>query len=175
MKGQTKNKRSITANQCRKIHALKNSMALTDEEYRSFLMCLFGVDSSTALTFHTAGLFIEEMEKKAVNFGVWTPKADTKQRFNKLAGRRRDMATPAQLRLIESLWLGVSHSEDTTARAKALQSFVERTAKVSNMRFLTREGATKVINGLNAMQRQIAKSGIATKCQEAASISGIGG
>ncbi len=175
MKGQAKNKRPITANQCRKIHALKNSMALTDEEYRSFLMCLFGVDSSTALTFHTAGLFIEEMEKKAVNSGVWTPKAGTKQRFNEMAGRRRDMATPAQLRVIESIWQGVSYAEDTTARAKALQIFVERTAKVSNMRFLTKEGATKVINGLNAMQRQVVKSGIAANFQEAASGSSIGG
>lgn len=154
--GKAKGK-AITANQCRKIHALKNAMAVKDEDYRAMLQNLFGVESSTALSFHSAGHLIEKMEEIAVDMGVWTRKGGAVQRFNELAGRKAGMATPAQLRKIEAVWEEVSRIEEPVARGKGLRVFVERTAKVSDLRFLDQAGATKVINGLTAMQMGVSR------------------
>ncbi len=145
----------ITANQCRKIHAMKSAMGMADEDYRAMLRGMFGGESSTHLSFQAAGQLIEEMEAKAVGMGVWTHKGGAVQRFNELADRKGSMATPAQLRKIEAVWEEVSRINDPDLRAKALRNFVERTAKVSALRFLDKGRATKVLNGLKAMQEPL--------------------
>ena len=158
MNGRTARKCSITANQCRKIHALKNAMAMTDDEYRALLHGMHGVETCTVLSLHAAGALIEELEGMAISAEVWKRKEGSRQRFNELSGRSNDMATPAQLRKIEAIWQEVSRVEDPTSRAKALRSFIERTAKVSDLRFLSREGSTKIINALTTMQKHKLKA-----------------
>ena len=158
MKSNARKKKPITANQCRKIHALKNALALSDDEYRAMLHGLYGVVSSTELSLKAAGHFIEELEGIAVNSGVWRRKEQKKGRYDELSGTRPGMATPAQLRKIESQWAEVSRA-DPDERRKALRHFLERIAKISDLRFLCRDGATKVINALSAMQKQQAGTG----------------
>lgn len=143
--------RSITGNQCRKIYGLKAAIAMTDEGYRAMLQDLFGVESSTDLTFQAARELIEGMEEIAGELG--RTGGSRSNPFNDLAGRKGGMATAAQLRKIDAIWEDVSCIEDPTLRAKELRGFVEKTAKVSALRFLDQGGATKVLNGLKAMRK----------------------
>lgn len=134
--------------QIKVIHALKNAIGMDDASYRLLLQELAGVNSSKALTMGQAEELIEDLKVKAGQ-QAWTRKEGG--RHENLAGRP-GMATPAQLRKIEAAWGEVSRAENAEARAKALRTFIQRIAKVSDVRFLDREGAGKVINALEAMK-----------------------
>jgi len=65
---------------------------------------------------------------------------------------RVDRASSKQLRMIESVWHDVSRQTDPEARGTALRRFVARTAKVDDIRFLTKAGATQVLTALTKMR-----------------------
>lgn len=136
--------------QVKKIHALKSALKLSDEVYRDVLFTCFRVESSKQLNTLQADRLIGDLEEKAVAAGVWESRRRD-QRFKVLQGRG-GMATPPQLRMIESIWHQVSRAPDPESRSKALRSLLERVAKVSDLRFLDQEGAGKMINALKAMQ-----------------------
>lgn len=148
----------ITAVQVKKIHALKNAMDIDDDLYRFILGDMFQVASSKELDKHQAGRLIEEMEAKAVELGRWERRPDKRERFRNLA-RRAGMASPEQLRKIEAMWSEVSRVPQPEERTKALRHFIERVAKVSDLRFLDIEGAGKVLNALKAMQSRAGEAG----------------
>jgi hypothetical protein len=145
---------AITPVQIKKIHALKSAICMDDDTYRYGLDCAYGVTSSKDLNSIQAQDLIVNLEKLALDQGVWEkqPKADKRQRFSDM-GSRRGMATPPQLRKIEAMWRDTSRIKEPEARTKALRSFLERIAKVSDLRFLDRNGASAVINALTAMQK----------------------
>jgi len=139
----------ISKQQIRAIHTLKNAAGMDDDTYRAMLREFDGVESSTALTLRQADALIDDLKRKAGQEPRQQRKAT---RHNDLEGRP-GMATPPQLRKIEAIWSEVSRAEDPESRAKALRSIVGRIAKVSDLRFLDREGASKVINALEAMKK----------------------
>ena len=141
---------SITTEQIKMIHTLKNAMTLDDQVYRESIYNLFRVTSSKDLDCEQATSLIEVMKDTALKFGVWEERADKRKRFNDL-GERGGMASPEQLRKIEAQWQEVSRVEQPEDKAKALRHFVERIAKVSDLRFLDFAGAGKVLNALKAM------------------------
>lgn len=142
----------ITERQIRLIHALKNALGLEDTDYRSVLWTRFGVLSCKLLDQDAAGCLIEEMEEVAVKAGVWESREDKRQRFNDLRGRKGDFASPEQLRFIEALWEEASRIPESARRKRGLRTFLEKVAKASDIRFLNRDGAGKVINALEAMK-----------------------
>jgi phage gp16-like protein len=150
-----KTQQPITAAQIKKIHALKSTLALDDDTYRAILYQTFRVDSSKKLTVDQAGRLIEAIEEKAVTAGTWEKQEPRRQKFNSLEGRSGSMATPPQLRKIEAMWQDVTRAEEPESRRKALRHFLERIAKVSALRFLDQDGAGKVINALQIMQKQV--------------------
>lgn len=161
--------KAITAGQIRKIHALKTAIGLDDDAYRTALDTAFSVSTSKALTFDKAQDFIRDLETKAIAAGRWK-KWPVKKRFQNLQ-RRGGMATDAQLRMIEAIWFEVSRAESDEERRKALRKFLFRIAKVSDLRFLDQDCATKVICALKAMQG--AKNGKAQKSQKQRNVSKI--
>lgn len=142
--------KQINAGQIKKIHALKNALKLTEEEYRSTLAVNFNVASSKLLTAEQADSLITALEADAIRQDVWT-KFEGKKRFENL-GDRPGMASPAQLRKIEALWKDYTIDiKDPKKRAKALRTFLDRHFKVSDLRFLDTIMTRKVIHTLNHM------------------------
>ncbi len=136
----------------KKIHALKNALALSDEEYRLTLFHNFRVDSSKLLTRNQQEELIRGLESEAIQKGVWQ-KFEGKSRFESLADRP-GMASPAQLRKIEVLWKEASSVKDAIERAKQLRTFLYGHFKVSDLRFLEQEKVKKVVCALNHMIMQ---------------------
>lgn len=144
------NRQPVSKQQIKAIHALKNAAGIDDDTYRAMLRDFGGVESSTALTLRQAEALIDELKRKV-----------GQEPWRKLKGKRHGdmdgrpgMATAKQLRLIEATWDEVSRATNQEQRAKALRAFVGRVAKVSDLRFLDRQGAGKVINALEAMTRK---------------------
>jgi len=75
-----------------------------------------------------------------------------KERYEEL-GRREGMATPAQLRMIEAMWMDVSRMPNHTAKERALQGFLKRITGVDDLRFLESWMVQKVVRAITAMQR----------------------
>jgi len=139
--------------QVKKIHALKSALQWDEETYRAVLCDGFGVTTSKELSTVQAGLLIRNLESKAIALGVWVLRNGKSKKHDDLNGRG-GMATPPQLRKIEATWQEVSRASDPASRSKALRTFVMRVAKVSDLRFLDQDGASKVINALNKMKDQ---------------------
>lgn len=145
----------IAASQIRRIHTIIHALRIDDDTYRAALAERFGVTTCKDLSFDQAQAFIREFEERARKAATEShPEAapTEKQRFSDL-DNRPDMASGAQLRKIEAMWQEVSIITNQAARNRALRRFVHRVAGVADLRFLDREGASKVINALNAMKK----------------------
>jgi hypothetical protein len=75
----------------------------------------------------------------------------SKDRFSDL-GFREGMATPAQLRKIEAMWMGVSKMPNYTAKERALKGFLKRITGVEELRFIESWQVQKIIRALGAMK-----------------------
>lgn len=152
MEGETV-KRMVEKWQIKKIHALKNALKLQDDSYRK-LICAnyYPCTSSKDLTFSQATHFIENLERMAIDAGVWS-RFDGKSQYEDL-GKRRNMATPPQLRLIEGLWREVSIVLGAQNRKKALRSWLFGHFGVSDLRFLDDMNVRKVVFALKAMRER---------------------
>jgi hypothetical protein len=141
-----------TPGQIKKIHALVTALGFDDDLYRAILLNRFNTRSSKELANFQAGQLIEELEKQAVQKGVWK-KSAFKKRYEALAGRP-GFASGAQLDLIESTWTKVSRMETPELNVKALRGFILKVAGVSDLRFLNKSGAGKVIIALRSMEKR---------------------
>jgi Tfp pilus assembly protein PilP len=149
--------RPITPAQVKRIHTIVGILKIDDDTYRAALDSRFNVTTCKDLNLSQAQTFLQELEALAIKNYHQLPepqKAEKQpERYSNL-DNRPGMATPAQLRKIESMWQGVSIIPDQDARNRALRSFVLRIAKVADLRFLDRDGASKVINALNVMEKR---------------------
>ncbi len=128
------------------VHIAKKELGLDDETYRDMLYSSFHVRSARFLNNVQLTEFIDILKKcgwkqtgKGNGFG--------KDKYENL-GERRGFATPAQLRLIEALWHRVSFAED---KETALRKFLENRFRISHIRFLTADKASRVIDALKDM------------------------
>ena len=143
----------VDKEQIKKIHALKNALKMPDDYYRKLIFInYYPAASSKDLTFEDARSFISQLEKKAVEKGVWK-KHEGKQAFERL-GHRNGMASPAQLRMIDAIWKEVSRFDDDKKKHTGLRTFLLSRFKVSDLRFLDRRAAGKVISALKGMQQR---------------------
>ncbi len=144
----------ITKNQIKMIHTLKSALCLDDPTYREILSERFQVESSKEFTISQAEELIRALRERAVLSGVWESRPDQRKKFDEWEHRTGGMATPQQLRKIEVMWRDVSRIDEPEGRKKALRSFLERVAKVSDLRFLDFHGAGKMINALHSMKKR---------------------
>lgn len=125
------------------LHVAKAKLAVPDDQYRSILVQVAGVTSSTDLDqagFESVMGFFEYLWFK--------PMVAQGQNF----GARAGMASFAQLELIRTLWAEWTHGRNEDALNKS----VLRTFKVSGLRFMTADRARKATTALKAMKRRSA-------------------
>ncbi|MDF1555788.1 MAG: DUF1018 domain-containing protein [Deferrisomatales bacterium] len=134
--------RPITKRQIRKIHTLKTAMGMADDHYRALLQ-VFDVSSSKNLTEREAALLIARMEEGAIERGVWKPYGRVVSQGP--IGDRPGYATVKQREYIEGLWNQASHAGTEKGRQHGLRTFLYRSAKVSDLRFVTSDQAVTVI------------------------------
>lgn len=130
--------RTISKKQISLIHIAKVQLELTEVDYREILK-VGGSNSSKTLDQFGFELVMQVMIAKGF-----------KSSFNKsFYGYRDGMASPPQLILIRELWLEYTHGEGTEA---TLGKWLENSFKISSMRFLTIQHATKAITALKKMK-----------------------
>ena len=140
---------AVTTRQIRRIHALKNRLSLSEEEYRNWLS-EYGVRSSKELSFEEAERLIEDMEGLAIIEGVWE-RLDGKRKYEDL-GNREGMATPKQLRMIEALWRDVSRARSVKERERTLRSFLRNRFGIEDLRWVESWQVKKIVEALRAMK-----------------------
>lgn len=142
-----------TTFQIKKIHTLKNILGMDDDLYHEMLMS-FDVQTSKNLTFTEATIFIEILEEKAIAINKWTKQPKKYAELN----RSNNMASNAQLRMIEGLWRELSYYDNDKFAKTSLRKFLKLRFKINDVMFLTRVKANKVIHGIIAMKKNIEKS-----------------
>lgn len=140
---------SISPKQIAVLHVAKKQLGFDDDTYRAILLKFGNVTSSKELS-------PEGFEAVMRYFNAWGFRSDWMKRT---FGNRPGMATPAQVDMIRDLWRKWSGDNEEAA----LNRWLERSYRVSSLRFVTPEVAGKAINGLRAMTRRPRKSPPAEK------------
>ena len=130
---------ALTRKQTALIHVAKKQLGLGDDDYRAVLLHEAGVDTSRELD--NDGFTAVMRRFQALGF---KPSADPPS----YGGNRPGMATPAQVAYIRSLW---KEYTDGTGDDRSLGKWLQRTVKVSDLRFVSYGAARKAITGLRAM------------------------
>lgn len=147
----------IDKRQIVKIHTLKGALKMSDDSYRLTLQSINAMShSSKDLSYGEAEQLIAHLEGLATDAGAWETRGSRKTRYEHLADRP-DMATPKQLRKIEALWADVSYHHRTDEQQRALRAFLFNKFKISDISFVRRSLASKVIKALESMQPAIRK------------------
>jgi hypothetical protein len=148
---------SITPMQIKKIHALKNRLGWTDEQYREYLMTEgdgFAL-SCKDLSEDEAEKLIRKMELAAAAKGVWKRFGSGGVKKYDELGERPGMASPKQLRMIEAMWAEASkYKRNTEARERALRYFLHRIAGVDRLEFLEQGQVQKIIKAIFKMKER---------------------
>ena len=121
------------------LHVAKAKLGYDDELYRQVLVRIAGVTSSTDLD---QGGF--EAVMGYFEYAGFRPTANGAPRY----GNRPGMATFAQIELIRELWRELHR--DRQCDDAALLGWLLKYHKIDSLRFLTLEGARKVIVGLKS-------------------------
>ena len=130
---------TVSRKQIAVLHVAKAKLGLSDSEYRTALVQLAGVTSSTELDrpgFEAVMGFFEYL-----GFRPLVPGGPD-------YGDRPGMASFAQLELIRALWREWAEDGD----GSGLNTWMQRTFKVSSLRFLTKADAARAITALKAMK-----------------------
>jgi len=128
------------------VRVAKKQLGLVDEDYRAILLRVAGVETSKDLDARGFEHVMQQMA--ALGFG-----SDFTKNFY---GHRSGMATPAQLNFVRKLWDEYKNGEGGEF---SLGKWMERTFKVSALRFTTKSQAQKAIIALKAMKtRRIANT-----------------
>ncbi len=124
------------------LHVAKAKLGLTEEVYRDILQIHGGVQSSVDLDWTG----YRRVKRHLGTLGFSTkgphPGADVPHRSGFASGR--------QIRMIEGLWADLSFAP-VDRRKAALREFMWKRFGVSDLRFLSSEGAGKVLTALLAM------------------------
>ncbi len=142
----------VSSFQIKKIHTLKNLLSIDNDLYIDMLMS-FGVQSSKNLTFTEANILLEILEEKAVAQNLWVKQP---KKYESLK-RNENMASSAQLRMIESLWREIAYINNDKFSKSSLRKFLKNKFKIDDIMFLTKTKATKVIQGIMAIKKSIKK------------------
>ncbi len=138
-----------TNSEIKKIHILKNLLSLDDDLYREIL-AEFGCCSSKELPAHLVPELMSMLEKMAFEAGVWVI---PNRRFKDL-NNRDGMATPKQLRKIEAMWRDVAYQKDDEYVRTSFRRFLQKQFKISDLRFVEKSMASKIIKAINSIQKQ---------------------
>jgi hypothetical protein len=130
----------LSLKQIKLIQTARSRLRLGDDDYRAILEREAGVTSSTDLDNHGFDRVVACFEKLGFK--------NTSRRPS--FGERRGMATPAQVDTVRKLWREWHGKDDDDA----LGRWLERSFKLSALRFLDQHGVHQAINGLRAMTKR---------------------
>lgn len=131
----------VTAKQIAMIHLAKAKLGMDEHAYRTLLLRVGGVSSAKDLDTFGLDKLIDAFAKA----GFILERGERRQ-----FGWRDGMASTNQVRLIQSLWCDWIGRETEAG----LDAWLERTVKVSSLRFLTYSKAAKAIGALRTMVRR---------------------
>ncbi|MDE0390987.1 MAG: regulatory protein GemA [Rhodospirillales bacterium] len=120
------------------IHGAKAQLGLGDDDYRAILLHEAGVETSRDLDNDGFDAVMERLKALGFKPTVRPP----------AYGHRAGMATPAQVAYIRSLW---KEYTEGVGDDRSLGKWLQRTVKVSDLRFVSFAAARKAITGLRAM------------------------
>lgn len=144
----------ITKEQIKKIHTFKSIAKVEDHEYRELVIKTSRGTTNTSkeLTYSEAETLLTALKSVAVGKGLWKHPRASKRRFENLA-EREDMASPAQLRMIEAMWHEVSIFRDDPVKCEdALRKFLENRFHISHINFVNQGMVGKIVRTLKAMK-----------------------
>jgi len=139
----------ITKEQIKIIHTLKSALRLDDETYRAVLGA-FRVTTSKDLAYLAAEELIVLLKGRAIGEEVWRP---AQKRWSDV-GPRDGMASPAQLRKIEAMWMYVSNRPTDKEKRASLHRFLENRFRISRLEWLPQHYVGRVIRVLEIMIQQ---------------------
>lgn len=147
----------ISDEQKKMIHTLKSRLGLDEELYRETLFNSFNVDSSKKLSREQARRLIISLKESAVQAKVWkNNRSMNKYKYDNL-GKRDGMATPRQLRMLESIWKDVSYQKTEQSRLEAFNQFLSNRFGVDDIKWVESNMVSKIVNTLKAMKAQQAQ------------------
>jgi len=135
---------SITKRQIALLHVARGKLGIADADWRSALVQIAGVTSSTELDAAGFNLVMGLLE-----WAGFKPLTAQGPNF----GARPGMASFAQIELIRVLWSEYTHG---ASDEDGLNKRLERCFKVSTLRFLRADAAAKVNTALKAMKARAA-------------------
>jgi len=130
-------KTGITNERITLIHVAKARVGINDETYRNLLARVAGVRSSKELDDAGFAAVMEEFKR----FGF------TSSRQPCAYGDRFNMATPKQIDAIRSMWRRYSGEDDD----RDLRRFMQKRFRISDLRFVDRFAAVKLMTALTKM------------------------
>lgn len=134
-----------TKDQIKIIHTLKSGIGLSDDNYRTLLDSYFAVTSSTSLTMPQGKRLIEILNKMN--------KEAQENRFNEFDGRYK-MATGAQLRMLESMWIEVSNQKTIKTKRAAFVVFLSKRFKIDGISAIVASDVGGIRATLGVMKKQ---------------------
>lgn len=140
----------ITISQIKKIHILKNIIGLDDETYLKMLKS-FDVITSKKLTLGEATILIDILEEQAIAMGRWQKR---NKKYSDLT-RSNNMASGAQLRMIEAMWREISYFDTDKFAKKSLRKYLKQKFKTDDIMFLTKTKANKVIHSIKEIKKNL--------------------
>lgn len=125
------------------IHVAKKQLALDDDEYRTILHAVCGVESAKDIK------RLEDFRELMRAFGkLGFKNSEVKERAMRFRRDNDSAASPDQLGVIKEIWKRVTWNPDDP---KALDSFLQNRFHVPNLAMLSRRKASDVIEALKEM------------------------
>lgn len=137
-------------NWSKRLHTLAHKLGL---DYEQALFDATGKKSSKALTNKEASDLCATWQR-AIN-DMETKYGWGKDKYNCLAPRPAHLATPGQLRLIESLWNQVTRSQSVPGREKTLNDLLYNKHECADIIQLPKAKVEKVIKTLESMGAEV--------------------
>jgi phage gp16-like protein len=139
---------NISPVQITKIHIAKSQLGLSEQQYRDILSGFNNnlqepCKTCKELTFDQAevllNIFIKSGWKQTQNGKV--------KKYEEFAGRPGKFASPAQMRMIEGLWM-INSREKTE---ESMNRFIKRISGKDKIEFITGADAHKIINAIGKL------------------------
>lgn len=132
------------------IHTLVSRLGMPDDQYRQLLRDRCGVETSRALT-------PSQQRELAQDLNALLPEASrmritgaggARKRFEHLADREAQFATPAQLRMLEATWVERSRKPTREEAQAALNEFLLHRFGIGKVEWILKAQVGKILSAL---------------------------
>lgn len=134
----------------RLLHTLVSRLGMPDDQYRQMLRDRCGAETSLALT-------PSQQRALAEDLNALLPEADrlritgaggARRRFENLAEREAQYATPAQLRMLEAAWVERSRQPTIAEKREALNQFLLHRFGIGKVEWILKAQVGKILTAI---------------------------